>query len=254
MKLRITLLILATALPSAAQQEVRLEQLDLSAVKTLAPPMGYPAKAAQSVAAKPLTMKGAVYAHGVGPHSGSTMGIDLNGQAGKFSAKAGVDDVPMPLARALPGSAVSRGLERHPGTATVEIWLDGKRVADTGPLRRGGEPKAITADLRGAKRVTIIVTDAGRWPYNNPLDLADAVIVMQPGAKPLEDGTLAVGLFNRGIERALVTAKWSDLGLSGRQPVRDLWQRKNLDDVDSAFCATVPSHGVVLIKVGKVSK
>ena len=32
-------------------------------------------------------------------------------------------------------------------------------------------------------------------------------------ARTLEDGSLAVGLFNRGEEQATVTAKWSDLGL-----------------------------------------
>src|SRR5689334_5622468 len=122
MKLRIAPLICAiisTIAPCAGWQEIRLETLDLTAVKTLAPPMGYPAKAAQSVAGKPLTIKGAVYAHGVGLHSGSTMTIDLHRQAEKFSAKAGVDDAPLPLAKPLPGSAVPRGLERHPGTATV---------------------------------------------------------------------------------------------------------------------------------------
>jgi alpha-galactosidase len=169
------------ALPCVARQEFRLEQLDLSAVKSLAPPMGFPAKAAQSVAGKPLTMRGVAYQHGVGLHSGSTLVIDLHGQAEKFSAKAGVDDAAMPLPKPLPGSAMPRGLERHPGTATVEIWLDGKRAVDSGMLRRGTAPKEITADLHGVRRMTIIVTDAGRWPYNNPLDLANAVITMQSG-------------------------------------------------------------------------
>jgi len=38
-------------------------------------------------------------------------------------------------------------------------------------------------------------------------------------ARPLYDGTVAVGLFNRGRERASVTAKWIDIGVHGRQPV-----------------------------------
>ena len=36
-------------------------------------------------------------------------------------------------------------------------------------------------------------------------------------AKDMEDGSLAVGLFNRGEEPATVTARWSDLGVSGNQ-------------------------------------
>jgi alpha-galactosidase len=71
-------------------------------------------------------------------------------------------------------------------------------------------------------------------------------------AKPLSDGTLAVGLFNRGSDARAVIANWSDLGLSGKQLVRDLWQRKDLGAFTDAFSATVASHGVVLIKVETV--
>lgn len=69
-------------------------------------------------------------------------------------------------------------------------------------------------------------------------------------AKPLEDGTLAVGLFNRRMERAQVTARWADLKLDGPQPVRDLWQKKDLGRFKSSFTAEVPSHGGVLVRIG----
>src|SRR5262249_33373428 len=69
-------------------------------------------------------------------------------------------------------------------------------------------------------------------------------------ARPLADGTMAVGLFNRGIAGAPVTAKWSDLGLSGRLPVRDLWLQNELPDASDTFSATVPRHGAVLVKIG----
>jgi alpha-galactosidase len=69
-------------------------------------------------------------------------------------------------------------------------------------------------------------------------------------ARPLDDGTMAVGLFNRGPEAATVTAKFSDLGLTGTQPVRDLWLHKDLPSARDQFSATVPRHGVVLVKMG----
>jgi alpha-galactosidase len=78
--------------------------------------------------------------------------------------------------------------------------------------------------------------------------------LLEVWAKQLEDGTMAVGLFNRGIEPAKVTAEWADIGVAGRQPVRDLWQRKNLGDFDSAFTAAVAPHGMSLIKVGRAKK
>ncbi|HEY3268367.1 MAG TPA: NPCBM/NEW2 domain-containing protein [Armatimonadota bacterium] len=70
-------------------------------------------------------------------------------------------------------------------------------------------------------------------------------------ARPLSDGTLCVGLFNRGPEPAKVTAHWSDLGLKGRQSVRDLWLRKDIGAFKDAFTAPVAAHGAVLVKIGK---
>jgi alpha-galactosidase len=70
-------------------------------------------------------------------------------------------------------------------------------------------------------------------------------------AKDLEDGSKAVGLFNRGEDDAQVTAKWTDLGISGRQAVRDLWRQKNLGQFDAKFETTIPRHGVVLVKISR---
>jgi alpha-galactosidase len=69
-------------------------------------------------------------------------------------------------------------------------------------------------------------------------------------ARPLFDRTWAVGLFNRSVESVPVTVRWSDLGLVGRQPVRDLWQRKDIGRHRGGFTAPVPSHGALLLKVG----
>lgn len=70
-------------------------------------------------------------------------------------------------------------------------------------------------------------------------------------ARPLSDGTVAVGLFNRGLAPAEVSVDWSQLGIRGRQPVRDLWRRADLGSFPDKFSATVPRHGVVFIKIGK---
>jgi alpha-galactosidase len=74
---------------------------------------------------------------------------------------------------------------------------------------------------------------------------------LEAWARPLWDGTTAVGLFNRGPERATVTARWSDLGLRGRLPVRDLWQQKDLGSFADGFSAPVPAHGAVMVKIGR---
>lgn len=67
-------------------------------------------------------------------------------------------------------------------------------------------------------------------------------------AKDLEDGSKAVGFFNRGLWKSEIQVKWSDLGF-GKCTVRDLWRQKDLGIFGDGFTATVPRHGVVLVKV-----
>ncbi|TAN37055.1 MAG: alpha-galactosidase [Verrucomicrobia bacterium] len=68
-------------------------------------------------------------------------------------------------------------------------------------------------------------------------------------AKVMEDGSLAVGLFNRGVVMDRITVTWSDLGLSGKQRVRDLWRQQDIGVFADQFAAAVPRHGVVLLRV-----
>jgi len=70
-------------------------------------------------------------------------------------------------------------------------------------------------------------------------------------ARPLHDGSWAVGLFNRGLKPYPVTARFEDIGLSGTQPVRDIWQQEDLGDYEDSFTVEVPRHGAVMIKVGR---
>ena len=51
-------------------------------------------------------------------------------------------------------------------------------------------------------------------------------------------------------QAAAVTARWSDIGVSGSQVVRDLWQQRDLGTFADRFSATVPAHGAMLVKVG----
>jgi len=74
---------------------------------------------------------------------------------------------------------------------------------------------------------------------------------MEVWARPLFDGTKAVGLVNASDEDARVTVKWSDLGISGKKPVRDLWMHKEVGTFDTEYSEMVPAHGCVVVKVGK---
>jgi alpha-galactosidase len=69
-------------------------------------------------------------------------------------------------------------------------------------------------------------------------------------SKALEDGTVAVGLFNVGPQEMPVTVNFADLKRTGPQRVRDLWRQMDLGALSGSYTATVPSHGAVLVKVG----
>ena len=68
-------------------------------------------------------------------------------------------------------------------------------------------------------------------------------------AKVLEDGSWAVGLFNRGAKTRKVSVRWSDIGISGAQVVRDLWRQQDIGTYHDGYAAAVPPHGVVLVKI-----
>jgi alpha-galactosidase len=66
--------------------------------------------------------------------------------------------------------------------------------------------------------------------------------------KPLEDGSVAVGLFNLTGSSRKMTASLTDLGLSGGQKLRDLWRQKEIGEVTGSFSHEVTRHGVILVR------
>ena len=82
--------------------------------------------------------------------------------------------------------------------------------------------------------------------------------VAQPGtnlevwSKPLTGTDVrAVALLNRGSAAASITVQWSALGIpTGPATVRDLWSHTDLGSFSGSYTASsVPSHGVVMLKV-----
>jgi len=72
-------------------------------------------------------------------------------------------------------------------------------------------------------------------------------------AKTLEDGSTAIGLFNRGDTAATISVNWGPWGslptdYTGKFLVRDLWRQKDLGTFEGKFSAPVAPHGVVLVR------
>jgi alpha-galactosidase len=79
--------------------------------------------------------------------------------------------------------------------------------------------------------------------------------VLEVVAKKMEDGSKAVGLFNRSTKTAKVTLKWDDLKkidakfAGGKFRVRDLWRQKDIGVFEGEFAADVNPHGVVMVQL-----
>ena len=59
----------------------------------------------------------------------------------------------------------------------------------------------------------------------------------------------AVMLLNRSAQSAEISVSWSDIGLEGDCSIRDIWEKADVGTTSDGYSATVPSHGVVFLKV-----
>ncbi|HLN54557.1 MAG TPA: putative Ig domain-containing protein [Bacteroidales bacterium] len=69
--------------------------------------------------------------------------------------------------------------------------------------------------------------------------------------KDLYDGTVAVGLFNRSQTPAQMNVEFTEIGLKGKESVRDLWRQKSIGRYRDRFTAMVPAQGVIMVKIGR---
>ena len=67
--------------------------------------------------------------------------------------------------------------------------------------------------------------------------------------KPLADGNVAVGMFNRGESELPITLDMNAIGMDGTARLRDLWKHQDVATANGSYTATVPKHGVILLKV-----
>lgn len=70
-------------------------------------------------------------------------------------------------------------------------------------------------------------------------------------AKPLADGSKAVGVFNRHPGTLTAKVDFRELGFSGSVKARDLWLNKDLGKITGPYSVTLPAHSVLLLRVSK---
>ncbi len=148
---------------------------------------------------------------------------------------------------------IGRGLSSEEDKSYFSMWciltaplVLGNDLTDISPLTKeiltNPEVIAVDQDTTGVQ---------GRLISDNGLG-------QQVWAKNLngkQSRERAVVLFNRNAKSASISVKWLDLNLQGPAFVSDLWSHTDLGSMDSMYTTTVPSHGVVMLKiVGRQTK
>ncbi|MBN8821617.1 MULTISPECIES: NPCBM/NEW2 domain-containing protein [unclassified Spirosoma] len=109
------------------------------------------------------------------------------------------------------------------------------------------------------------VIEINQDPLGKPARLVKEENGVQIWAKPLEDGSVAVGLFNTaeygktpqsyfywGSEKARsYTFDFASIGLKGKYKLRDVWRQKDLGTFDGSFNTEIRHHGVVMLRLYK---
>lgn len=113
----------------------------------------------QGVEGKAIRVGGKTYERGLGVHSDSKISFALDGQFTAFHVVPGPDDA-------------------HKGLLEMKILVDGKEQYASGSVSSAGfEAKSVTIPVKGAKELTLVVTDGGNGPGGDHASWADAYLV-----------------------------------------------------------------------------
>jgi len=117
-------------------------------------------------------------------------------------------------------------------------------------------PLMIGCDLGAVDDFTLAlltnddVLEVDQDPLGKPARRVSSADLAEVWARPLWNGTTAVGLFNLNPRSRRMSVQWAALGLKGEQPVRDLWEQKDIGPCGK-YEVDVPGHGARLLKVGR---
>jgi len=118
------------------------------------------------------------------------------------------------------------------------------------PLLAGNDLSKMTDDtksiLMNKEAIAVDQDKLGKQGYR--VSAAGATEIWE---KPLNDGSKAVGLFNRGESASSVTLDLKSVGFGSGAKLHDIWAGKDVMASGGSYSVTVPMHGAVLLKVSK---
>ena len=69
--------------------------------------------------------------------------------------------------------------------------------------------------------------------------------------KPLANGDIAIGLFNRSDQPQRITASWRYLDITGKWKARDLWAHKDLGEFEGGYSCQPTGHEIVMLRLSR---
>lgn len=109
---------------------------------------------------KRMSIDGRAYSRGLGTHAGSRIDYRLDGEQKWFAADLGIDDE-----------------TRGGGSVVYKVYIDGKRVFSSNVIRGGDAIQSIKLRISHARRLTLIVSDAGDGNTDDHANWANARLI-----------------------------------------------------------------------------
>jgi alpha-galactosidase len=117
------------------------------------------------------------------------------------------------------------------------------------PLMAGNDLRTMSEDTRAilTNRDVIAIDQDALGREATRVFEKDGVEVW---TRPLADGAVAVGIFNRNAEARPADFSWAQAGIPAvPAAVRDLWRHEAVAAVAGGYSGNVPGHGVVMLRV-----
>jgi alpha-galactosidase len=118
------------------------------------------------------------------------------------------------------------------------------------PLMAGNDLRSMTAEIKNIltnKEVIALDQDPLGIQGSKIRDDGDFEVWL----KPLQGGDVGVCFLNRSAAPKDFRIEWKDLSINGKFKIKDLWNKKSVEDLSATFSSKVDSHGVILLRLMK---
>lgn len=107
-----------------------------------------------------LSLRGQVFYKGLGVHARCRLTYDLMGKYARFHSVIGIDDE-----------------ARGKGNCVFEVWVDGEKRFESGPVTGRDGPRTVEVDVTGADELVLLVGFGEAGDVADRADWADAYLV-----------------------------------------------------------------------------